>query len=70
MTVCKFQDGLFSAIPYIVFWAFINISGLIADYMRAKGVRTTVVRKIMVSIGKKVIIILIIIISIILWYIN
>jgi len=49
-----YQNGIFSAIPYICFWAFINISGLIADYMRARGIRTKIVRKIMILFGMKI----------------
>ncbi|XP_060604620.1 sialin-like isoform X2 [Ruditapes philippinarum] len=30
-------NGLFSALPYIVFWAMINVSGWIADFIMSKG---------------------------------
>ena len=46
------QNGLFSAIPYIVFWAMISGGGVMADMLRTRGVRTKVVRKIMYSMGK------------------
>lgn len=52
--VLKFDiksNGLFSAIPYLVFWLCINIGGVIADYLRQHGWQTKTVRKIMLAVG-------------------
>lgn len=52
--VLKFDikaNGLFSAIPYIVFWLFINIGGVTADALRKRGWKTKDVRKIIFGIG-------------------
>lgn len=52
--VLKFDiasNGALSAVPYIAFWACINIAGNTADFMRSRGVRTVVVRKMCMSIG-------------------
>lgn len=54
--VCKLsvylQNGLFSAIPFIFFWAFINVGGFVADYLRIRGWKTKTVRKLMLSLGR------------------
>jgi len=52
--VLKFDiksNGLFSAIPFIFFWAFINVGGFVADYLRIRGWKTKIVRKLMLSLG-------------------
>ncbi|XP_045189876.2 uncharacterized transporter slc-17.2-like isoform X2 [Mercenaria mercenaria] len=38
-------NGLFSALPYIVFWAMINVSGWMADFIMAKGCCTIVIAR-------------------------
>ena len=50
--VFPLQNGLFSAIPYVMFWLFINIGGFVADTMRSRGWRTQIVRKIMYCMGE------------------
>ncbi|ELU10872.1 hypothetical protein CAPTEDRAFT_113983 [Capitella teleta] len=45
------SNGLFSAIPYVAFWLFINVGGVMADYMRSTGWETARVRKIMYCLG-------------------
>nr|CAB3266122.1 sialin [Phallusia mammillata] len=46
------QDGFISALPYLVMWVSINLSGLLADTLREKGVFTTTqTRKICNSIA-------------------
>jgi len=45
------SNGLLCAVPYIIFWACINIGGFVADFLRSKGWRTETVRKIMLSTG-------------------
>lgn len=52
--VLKFDiksNGLFSAIPFIFFWVFINVGGFVADYLRIRGWKTKIVRKLMLSLG-------------------
>lgn len=46
------QNGLFSAIPYVLFWLFINVGGVISDMLRQRGWKTKTVRKIMMTLGK------------------
>jgi MFS family permease len=45
------SNGALSAIPYVLFWAFINAGGVTADYMRSRGFKTKNVRKLMLSLG-------------------
>ncbi|CAD5121055.1 DgyrCDS9595 [Dimorphilus gyrociliatus] len=45
------SNGLFSALPYIGFWAFISFGGIFADFLRKKRIRTVKVRKLMTSMG-------------------
>lgn len=45
------SNGTLSAIPYIVFWAMINVASVIADKLRIKGIKTVTVRKISFAIG-------------------
>lgn len=52
--VLKFDiksNGLFSAIPYVLFWFFINVGGVISDMLRQRGWKTKTVRKIMMTLG-------------------
>jgi MFS transporter, ACS family, solute carrier family 17 (sodium-dependent inorganic phosphate cotransporter), member 5 len=52
--VLKFDiksNGALSALPYLVFWLFITLSGIIGDKMVQKMEKTTV-RKIFNSLGK------------------
>ncbi|KAK2181869.1 hypothetical protein NP493_378g02034 [Ridgeia piscesae] len=52
--VLKFDiksNGLFSAIPYICFWMCINIAGISADALKARGWRTKTVRKLSQTLG-------------------
>jgi len=52
--VLKFNiksNGALCAVPYIHFWLFINVGGIIADYMRTKGFQTKNVRKLMLSLS-------------------
>ena len=51
ISVCS-QNGALSAIPYIGFWAFINIGGNIADALRSRGWKTKHVRKISLCMGR------------------
>ncbi len=48
------QNGALSAVPYIFFWAFINIGGNLADAFRSRGWKTATVRKISLCMGKSV----------------
>ncbi|XP_060084519.1 uncharacterized transporter slc-17.2-like [Ylistrum balloti] len=46
--VLKFDittNGLYSALPYVVFWATINIGGWLADFMMRKYFTVTITRK-------------------------
>ncbi|XP_067658052.1 sialin-like [Haliotis asinina] len=56
--VLKFDiasNGLYSALPYIVFWAMINVAGWMADFVRRRSIFTTTnTRKIFDSFGKLV----------------
>ncbi|XP_021362093.1 uncharacterized transporter slc-17.2-like isoform X2 [Mizuhopecten yessoensis] len=45
------KNGLYSALPYIVFWAVINIGGWLADYMTRKCFTVTVTRKVVNTVG-------------------
>lgn len=48
-----FQNGLYSALPYVAFWAMINIAGWMADFFRERRfMNTTMTRKIFDSFGK------------------
>lgn len=52
--VLKFDvksNGLISSVPYLTFWLFIILSGIIADKMQTLGVSKLAVRKIFNSIG-------------------
>lgn len=47
------SNGLYSALPYIVFWAMINFSGWLADFFREKKLlSTTMTRKTFDVFGK------------------
>ena len=46
--------GLYSAIPYALLATMVAISGQVADFLRAKCLSTTVVRKIMTITGESV----------------
>ncbi|XP_070559139.1 sialin-like [Ptychodera flava] len=49
------QNGLYSALPYIGFFLFINIGGFIADLIRSKKLLTTAAtRKVMNTLGSVV----------------
>ncbi|XP_046329728.2 sialin-like [Haliotis rufescens] len=54
--VLKFDiaaNGLYSALPYIVFWVIINLAGWLADFVRRRSIFTTTnTRKIFDSFGK------------------
>ncbi|XP_002734661.1 sialin-like [Saccoglossus kowalevskii] len=46
------QNGLYSALPYIGFWLFINIGGHIADFLRSRKILSTGnTRKLMNTMG-------------------
>jgi len=45
------KNGVLSALPYIMFWACINIGGLATDKMRSKGIDTVHARKISLAMG-------------------
>ncbi|CAL1526709.1 unnamed protein product [Lymnaea stagnalis] len=47
------SNGLVSALPYILFWAVINIGGWVADLVRNRGLLSTgVTRKVFTALGK------------------
>ncbi|XP_071171387.1 sialin-like [Mytilus edulis] len=47
------SNGLYSALPYVAFWAMINIAGWMADFFRERRfMNTTMTRKIFDSFGK------------------
>ncbi|XP_041369223.1 sialin-like isoform X3 [Gigantopelta aegis] len=47
------ENGLLSALPYIIFWLLINVSGWLADFVRKKRIlSTTVTRKSFDAFGK------------------
>jgi hypothetical protein len=47
-----FQNGLFSAAPFLVFWASILSSGMLSDLFRSRGALSTAnTRKLMELIG-------------------
>jgi len=49
------QNGFVAALPYLVMWISINLSGLLADYLRENGLLTTTqVRKSANTIGSYV----------------
>lgn len=51
--ICTFlQDGFLSAVPYLVGWITSILSGILADYLRERGIlRTVTVRKLWMIIG-------------------
>lgn len=52
--VLKFDiksNGLFCAIPYICFWICINIAGISADALKARGWTTKTIRKVSQTLG-------------------
>jgi len=47
-----FQNGLYSALPFIGLWAMMNLCPLVADKLRSSGVMSTAaVRKLFNSLG-------------------
>ena len=46
------QNGALSAIPYIAFWAVINIGGNVVDCLRSRGLRTSLARKLSTAAGR------------------
>lgn len=46
------SNGLYSALPYIVFWATINFAGWLADFLTKKCMSTGVTRKSLNTFGK------------------
>ena len=48
-----FQNGFYSALPFLGMWAIMNISPIIADKIRSTGLLSTgITRKLFTSIGK------------------
>ncbi|XP_077983131.1 sialin-like isoform X2 [Glandiceps talaboti] len=46
------KNGLYSALPYIGFWLFINIGGFLADFLRSRKILgTAATRKLMNTMG-------------------
>ena len=45
------MSGVFLMIPYIVLTIMILVSGVIADFLRARWLSTTVVRKVFITVG-------------------
>lgn len=45
-------NGIYSALPYIAFWAMINITGWLADFIQSKGcLNTAITRKAFTNFG-------------------
>jgi hypothetical protein len=54
--VFLFQNGLYSALPYIAFWMVINLAGWLADFCREKKfINTTMTRKTFDCFGKEIV---------------
>ena len=46
------QNGLYSALPYIVFWAMITFGGWLADFLAKTCFSITITRKAVNTFGK------------------
>ena len=51
ISMSALQNGLYSAIPFVMFWACINAAGASADALLTRGWKTANVRKIAQSLG-------------------
>ena len=48
----SFQNGLYSAMPYVGYLVMCLLASWLVDYLRSKGIRTVIARKCVQATGK------------------